>query len=136
MKYKFFDHTADVAFEAYGKTLNEVFENAALAVFETMVDLKTVDSKHKKVIRLEAENEERLFLDFLEELVFLKDFKYMVFNKFEVNINNNRLDAVIYGEKINPSKHDLRVDVKAVTMHKFKLEKIKAGYKAFVILDI
>ena len=136
MSYKFIDHTADIAFEANGKTLEELFESAALAVFDTMVDLNTVIGNEKKIIRLEAASIERLFLDFLEELIFLKDFKYMVFNKFEVKINNNRLDAVLHGDKINPSKHKLKVDVKAVTMHKFKLEKVKEGYKSFVILDI
>ena len=136
MKYKFFDHTADVAFEAYGKTLEELFENSALAVFETMVDLKTVSGDIKKTIKLEAESEERLFLDFLEELIFLKDSDFMVFNRFEAKIKNNKLIAAAYGDKINPGKHKLKVDVKAVTMQKFKFEKTKTGYKAFVIIDI
>ncbi|MEK6922189.1 MAG: archease, partial [Nanoarchaeota archaeon] len=51
-KYNFFDHTADVMFEAYGKTLNELFENAALATQETQVDLKDVKGKIKRKINL------------------------------------------------------------------------------------
>ena len=139
-KYKFLDHTADILFEAYGKSLSEVFKNAALATFETQVNLKTVSSKIKKNIKLKNENIENLLFDFLEELIYLKDAKYLVFNKFKVKISktNNiyKLEAVAEGEKINPKKQELKIDVKAITLHEFSLKKIKNGYKARVILDI
>ena len=51
MKYKFLEHTADIMFEAYGKTLNELFENSALAIFESTANIKTVKAKIKKEIR-------------------------------------------------------------------------------------
>lgn len=146
MKYKFIDHTADVMFEAYGRNLNKLFENAALATFETQCDLKKVKRKIKKKIKLKNEDIERLLFDFLEELIYLKDAKYLLFNKFKVKINKKFLgksslkiyflEAEIEGEKINPEKHELKTDVKAPTLHHFSLEKIKNGYKARVILDI
>ncbi|MBS3156615.1 archease [Candidatus Woesearchaeota archaeon] len=142
-KYKFIDHTADVMFDAYGKNLNKVFENAALATFEVQCNLKKVERKIKKKIKLKNDDLEKLLFDFLEELIYLKDAKYLLFNKFKVNLLGKRsrkgeyvLEAEIEGEKINPKKHELKVDVKAVTLHKFELKKTKEGYKSRVILDI
>jgi len=137
-KYKFIDHTADVMFEAYGENLNKVFENAALATFEVQCNLKKVERKVKKKIKLKNEDMEKLLFDFLEELIYLKDAKYLLFNKFKVKIDKEKgtLTAEIKGEKIDPKKHELKTDVKAVTLHKFELKKIKEGYKVRVILDI
>src|SRR3989338_1527285 len=137
-KYKFIDHTADVMFEAYGENLNKVFENAALATFEVQCNLKKVERKVKKKIKLKNEDMEKLLFDFLEELIYLKDAKYLLFNKFKVKIDKEKgtLTAEIKGEKINPKKHELKTDVKAITLHKFKLKKVKEGYKVRVILDI
>ena len=137
-KYKFIDHTADVMFEAYGENLNKVFENAALATFEVQCNLKKVERKVKKKIKLKNEDMEKLLFDFLEELIYLKDAKYLLFNKFKVKIDKEKgiLTAEIEGEKIDPKKHELKTDVKAITLHKFELKKIKEGYKVRVILDI
>ena len=152
MKYKALPDkaTADIAYEIYGKNLNELFKNSALALFDTMCNLRKVKPKIKKTIELKNNNVQDLLFDFMEELIFLKDSKYMLFSKFKVKIktNNktkqihegcnpyNELEAVCYGEKINQKKHELKVDVKAITYHMFKLEKIKDKYKALIVLDI
>jgi SHS2 domain-containing protein len=139
MKYKFIDHTADVMFEAFGKNLNEVFENAALATFEVQCGLDNVDCNVKKKIKLSNDNVQDLLFDFLEELIFLKDAKYLIFKKFKVKIlekNKFFLEAIVGGEKINPEKHELKVDVKAVTLHHFELKKVKDEWKCKVLLDI
>ena len=80
-KYKFLEDVAiaDIAFEAYGKSLNELFENAALAIFELSADLDTVDANKKIEFELENEKLDNLLYDFLSEILFLKDSKYMVF---------------------------------------------------------
>ncbi len=139
MGYKFFDHTADVLFEAKGKSLDELFEAAGLATEETQVDLKGIKTKVKKEIVLEKDNIEMLFFDFLQELIFLKDAELLLFSKIKVSISEgkpNRLKAVLEGEKIDPKKHELKVDVKAVTLHRFEVKKTKTGWFARVILDI
>ena len=77
--------------------------------------------------------------DFLSEILFLKDSKYVVFRKVEVEIkegNPNKLKAVLHGDTINPNKQHLENDIKAVTMHMFELKKYKDGYKARIVVDI
>lgn len=131
--------TADIAFEAYGKNLNELFENAAFAIFEISANVKKINSKIKKIIKLENENVEDLLFDFLSEIIFLKDKDYMIFNKSKIKINKNekyKLNAEIFGEKISHKKHELKLDIKAITLHMFKIEKTKEGFKALVVVDV
>ena len=141
MKYKYLEDiaTADLAFEAYGKDLKELFTNAALATADAMANLKTVSLTEKRVINLKNKEIYGLLFDFLSEIIFLKDSDYMVFNKFDVKLKEGEiyeLEAVVYGEKINPEKHELKMDVKAVAMHMFEVNKTKGGWKALVVLDI
>ena len=138
-KYKFFDHTADVLFEAYGNNLSELFENAALASQETQADLKNIKQKIIKKINLKNESIEMLLFDFLQELIYLKDKDKLLFSKFKVDIKKNKeytLKAEALGEKINMKKHELKVDVKAVTLHNYYVKKIKNKWKTRIILDI
>ena len=143
MPYKFIENVtlADVAYEATGKNLNELFESAALAVSRTMVkDLKTIASKVTKKVSLENENLEQLLNDFLNEIVFYKDAEKLIFGKYKVSISEShgryRLKAEFSGEKLDMKKHELIVDVKAATWHMFKVEKTKKGWRAFVVLDV
>ena len=140
-KYKFLEKVAiaDIAYEAYGKNLNELFENAAFAIFELSANLKTVDTKKKLKIKLQNEKIENLLYDFLSEILFLKDSKYMVFKKVKVEIKEGKkyqLKAVLEGDTINPQKQQLENDIKAVTMHMFEVKKEKNNWKATVVVDI
>lgn len=141
MPYKFLEDIAiaDVAFEATGKTLKELLESSALAVTNTMVkDLKSVKHKVSKNISVRADNIEMLLFNFLQEIIFHKDANLLLFNKFEIDIDDKKssLKCKAYGEKLDMKKHELLVDVKAVSMHNFKVEKTKSGWKANIILDV
>ncbi len=141
MKYNFLEDiaTADLAFEAYGKDLVELFTNSALATADAMANLKTVNPEEKKVIRLRNKEIYGLLFDFLSEIIYLKDAERILFCKFDVKLKEGEvyeLEAVAYGEKINPEKQELKMDVKAVTMHMFEVKKVKEGWKALVVLDV
>ena len=140
MGYKFFDHTADVMFEAEGKDLGELFEAAGLATEETQVGLKDVQRNVRKMVRMENGNLDMLLFEFLQELIFLKDAELLIFSGIKADVKESggvyKLEAVLEGEKINQKKHDLRVDVKAVTLHRFEVKKTTSGWFARVILDI
>jgi SHS2 domain-containing protein len=80
-KFEFLEHTADVKFRAYGKNLEEAFENAALATFEIMTPIKKVKPKQKKTIKVEAKKKRSLLYDFLEELIVLTDTEGFLLSK-------------------------------------------------------
>lgn len=141
MKYKILEDIAiaDIAIEAYGKDLNELFENSALAIFEESANIDKVKEKEKKVINLKAKNEEDLLFDFLSEILFLKDTYSMIFKSSKVKITKKvdyKLKAELSGEKIDRKKHELGNDIKAITLHMFKIEKTKKGYKSLVVVDV
>lgn len=143
-KFKFLEDVAlaDIAYEAYGKDLNELFENSALAIFELSAKIKTIEPKKRLEIKLEKEKLDSLLYDFLSEILFLKDSKYMVFRNVKVEIKEDkrngkfRLNAALEGDTINPKKQHLENDIKAVTMHMFELKKVKNGYMARIVVDI
>ena len=143
MPYKYLEGltSADVAFEATGKTPEEMFESAGMAVLGTMVrDPKKVAAKTKRIIAKRASTIEKLLFDFLDELIFLKDAEQMFFSEFKAKISgkegNYSLTVKSKGEKIDSKRHDIVIDAKAVTMHKFEVKKTPSGWRAQVIIDV
>ncbi len=136
--YRFLKHTADVMFEVEASSLNKLFEDAGKAVMATMAELKTVKPRVRKEIKLKANKIEDLLYDFLAEIIYLKDSEFMMFSDFNVKIDEKKvsLNAEIKGDKIDAVKQKLGVDVKAVTMHEFKVEKREKKWYAKVLLDV
>ena len=129
---------ADLAFEVEAETLEELFSLSAQALFEAMVELGDIRPEQEVLISLSAEKLDNLLFDWLAELVYQKDVDAQLFSQFEVAISENgncKLDGRARGEPINPSRHRLKTDVKAITYHMFKLEKRDKGYYARVVLD-
>ncbi len=141
MPYRFLEDiaTGDAAFEAKGRTLEELFREAAVATFEVMVDTKGVEPWIIREVELKNEVVDILLFDWLSELIYLKDAEAVLFSKFNVNIKKNdayELRAKASGENIDQQKHILRSDVKAVTFHMFEVKKTEENWTARVILDI
>ena len=138
--YEFIDHTADVLFKAYGNTLPELFEQCALALEETQVDISLIEQKETIEITGKNSKIDRLLFDFLDDLVFHKDADLLIFNKFEIEIEKNEGEFVLSckatGDKLDHKKHDPKVDVKAITMHLFEVIKKEDGWEAQVLVDI
>lgn len=126
--YEYLEHTADVKFRAYGKTPDEMLGNAALALFNSMIDTATVQVKETWEVKLSGSDLEQLAYEWLSELVFLFETELAVFSKFDVKLDRNgdlKLDARIGGEKIDPARHAFDNEVKAVTLHEFEVKNIE-----------
>jgi SHS2 domain-containing protein len=143
MPYKYLEEIAiaDVAFEAWGSTLEELFKAAADATMNVMVvDLNTITDREKRSIELEEGDLDLLLFNFLQELIYYKDAQKLLLRVDNIHIEKTqtgfKLRAQVFGEELNPEKHDLRVDVKAVTLHQFQVKKTSEGWRAQVILDI
>ena len=141
-KYKIIDDVAiaDVAFEIYGKDINELFENAALAIFEQSADIATIEGRKKRSVDISSDALDTLFFDFLSELLYLKDAEQLLGKHAKVHIAQNKssysLQAEITGDTISQQKHTLKSDIKAITYHMFKVEETPKGWVAFVVVDI
>jgi SHS2 domain-containing protein len=132
---------ADVAFEAWGDTLERLFIAAADATMNVMVDnLHTIEPREHRTLDQEADAIDLLLFQFLQELVYYKDAEQLLLRAATVHIHAHGDGFTVHseaqGEKINPERHELLVDVKAVTLHQFQVEQTQDGWKARVILDI
>lgn len=144
MPYRYLEDIAiaDAAFEASGKTLEELFIAAADATMNLMVeDLGSIADHRRLPIRLEDDAIDLLLLQFLQELIYLKDAERLLTRISEVHIRREghyKLDALACGEELDPMRHQLLVDVKAVTLHRFRVDydKVRAEWTATVVLDI
>lgn len=133
--------TADIAFEAWGKNMEEIFRAGADAVLGIMIDNpESIALKERRTVNLSDPEVDMLFFDFLNELIYFKDAEQLLLRPEKIKISDEGfkkdMSAVLAGEPLDPGRHHMHVDVKAVTLHKFDLSKDEGGWKAFVILDI
>ena len=123
-KYEYFEATADIGFYAYGKNLNEAFENAGTAMFNIITDTKDIEKKYNIEFEINSEDEVALLYDYLEELLFHHEIDFMLFCEFHVEIDENlNLKAKISGDKINWDIHERKTEIKAITFHMMEVEK-------------
>ncbi|MBU4031245.1 MAG: archease [Candidatus Thermoplasmatota archaeon] len=116
-RYEIIDHTADIAIRTSGSNLNQAFENAAYALFDTMCDASTVRPLKVKKVEIESEDMEQLLVDWLSRLLFICDVDDMLYSEFEVTITGTTLKATMKGEKLDADRHQLKTDIKAITYH-------------------
>ena len=133
--------TADIAFEATGRDLPELFTAAADATMNVMIDnLEAIEPRETRCIALKNDAIDMLLFDFLQELIYFKDADRLLLRVREVQIDEKEdaysLNATTVGEPLDPARHQQRADVKAVTLHDFRVEKTEGGWKARVLLDI
>ena len=143
MPYKFLEEIgiADIAFEATGRDLPELFKVAADATMNVMIDnLDAIEPRETRNIELSNEKIDMLLFDFLQELIYFKDAERLLLRTREVRIDERDqkcfLKAEATGESLDAARHHQRADVKAVTLHDFSVKKEDGGWKARVLLDI
>lgn len=139
-KYEYLDHTADAKFLAYGKTLEEAFENAALAMFNVMINTNTISHGLSHDINLVAEDIDGLLFDWLSEFLFLMDAENLIFGDFEVHSivpkdGKFHLAATVYGEPIDLSRHVFDTEVKAATYNDMQVKKLADGWSLQATVD-
>jgi len=135
--FQIVDHTADIGILAYGEDIEELFANAALALFSLITDAESIEEKLDLTLEVSSEGTENLLVEWLNELVYVFDAERIVFSRFEIrSLTHYHLRAVCYGENLNPTRHKIKVGVKAATYHMLTLDRNGDGYRASVILDI
>lgn len=138
-KFRFLEHTADVMFEAFGKSFGEALENAALALFETIADTRKIKPKTRIALEEKAEKLEDLASFVLSDLVAESDarelfFKKIAAKKFVKKDGNYFIRVVAAGEPY--SVENGRTHVKAVTRHETQVEEKDGKWRIRILLDI
>lgn len=133
--------TADLAFDAFGDSLQEVFQAATCGVMEALADPITVGSSWQQTIERTDVDPAELLFDWLSDLVYWKDADGVVFSRSELTLSrqgNNGwiLTGVLYGEPVDGVRQTLRDDVKGVTKHLYRLRKEQGRWTVRVVLDV
>jgi SHS2 domain-containing protein len=140
-RYRFVEEIAlaDCAIDVEAPDLADLFQTAALALADLMVDPATVRPTVRRTVGLEAPALDLLLYDWLSELIFQKDRHAEVYTRTRVAIAGAgpfRLSADMEGGALDPAHAELRADPKAVTLHQFALERTDGGWRARIVIDV
>ena len=136
------DHTADVQARCWGKSLEEAYNQTAYSLMATITpNLNKISSKVEKKIKIEAEDKEALLFDFLSELLYIFDVDELVFNTIKVQIIKESedlfvLNALLRGEKFDVTKHEIGIEVKAITYSFMEIAESKNKVEISIVFDI
>ncbi|HDL03525.1 MAG: hypothetical protein DRP46_05880 [Candidatus Zixiibacteriota bacterium] len=141
MPYTFSDKysTADAGIIVTGKTVEELFSDAALGMTEIIVASENLEVRKKLTVELEADSMEDLFFDWLSEVIYLKDAENFLLKNCVMEINEGdriNLRASLSGDEIDPERHTLKIDVKAVTLYRLKIEQINDHWQGEAVFDL
>ena len=141
MAFEYLEHTADVYIAAYGKNLEEAFQNAAKAMFNVMTDIKTISPQVEDQLEVEAQDEGALLYDWLEDLLIKFETMGNLYSRFRIpkiekTPQGLKFKAKIWGEPFSPEKHTQKVGIKAVTYHRMEILKDPKKITVKFILDI
>src|ERR1039457_1521179 len=136
--YEFFEHTADIGVHVAGHTLQELFINAARAIYETLGDLQKTKDKRQKTVELRTESREDLLHDWLTELLYEVEANHVLYDEIEfTKLTPPHLVATLRGSPIDFTRSKTNQEVKAVTYHQLRVEALPdETWQATVILDV
>ena len=135
-EFEILNHTADVGIIAYGKDMKEAFANAAKGMFSLITELDDVTEIEHRDIELSAPDRESLLVAWLNELIYIFDVDNILFKRFVITrLSSTHLKARCYGEKVDASRHKLKLGIKAATYYMLEITK-NDGIKVQVIFDI
>jgi len=137
LHYKVFDHTADLGIDVSGKTQADLFSNAALALFEVMVDAAGIQTTQYREMAIEGADRTDLFVNFLREILYLFNGEGLVLTACRIaQIDEGRLTAEIRCGRYDARKHRVKTEIKAVTYHQAVVRHAEGKWIGRVIFDV
>ncbi len=134
-KFDLIEHTADIGIKAYGRNLPEAYSNTAYGLFSIITDLRKVRKVESREIDLQEKNSEDLLYAWLNQLIYFFDAEQLLFKQCDIKeFDGQRIKAICWGEKADPSRHEMKVGVKAATYHMLQVDP--KNNQVQVIFDI
>lgn len=138
-KFKYIEHTAEAGFQAFGKTMEQAFSNAVLAMSNMLTDVSKIALNRFEKIKLSAQTKENLLVDFLTEILFLMEVKGFIpakASKIKIvqSAKKCALESKLCGDDIKNCK--THGDIKAITYHELKVEKRGGNWMVQVVVDV
>lgn len=135
--YEPLSHTGDLGMVAYGQDLPELFAHAAWAMFDLMSDATTIRPQHSVILSVSGTDLEELLVRWLSELLYLYDTQRLLCCTFNFTaLEPTRLTATVAGEPLDPDRHPIDTEIKAVTYHQIAVAQVEGRWQAHVIFDL
>ncbi|MDH7500115.1 MAG: archease [candidate division NC10 bacterium] len=135
--FEFFEMTADEGLRAWGKTMGEAFIHAARGMFSLIVDPKDLRPVKSHRVQVEAKDREALLVAWLSELLYLYEVEgFLPVEYAMVELNEQRLEAELRGDLLDPGRHSLKGLVKAATYHRLEVKEADGKWQVQVVLDV
>jgi SHS2 domain-containing protein len=135
--WQHYSHPADMGIRGFGASMEEAFEQAAMALTAIITDLKKVEPRQMIEIICQEQDNELLFVGWLNALLYEMATRHMLFSRFELEIKDGHLSAKAWGEKIDIKRHSPAVEVKAATCADLKVGNDGEGnWLAQCVVDV
>lgn len=135
--WKHYPHTADMGIRGFGITKEDAFAQAALAMIAVSVDLEKIKCEQQIEISCEADDDELLFIEWLNNIIYEMATRKMLFSEFEVVISGKQLTGKAWGEKLDLDRHRPVVEIKGATYSDLKVRRAENGtWIAQCVVDI
>jgi len=134
-RFQLIEHTADTGLIAYGNNLAEAFANAAYGLFSIITEINRVKEVESQSVTVSADDTEGLLFDWLNHLIYIFDVEHLLFKRFDITeFTKHNLKATCWGERYDPSRHQLKLGMKSATYHMLKVDGEKNRVQ--VIFDV
>lgn len=139
--HRLLEHTTDAYIEAWGPTLERAFAQSAKGVYETMLNLETVDPIVEETVQVDGHDKKELLYNWLEQLLLEFDINQMVYASYDLSLTSDspllfKLRAKLTGEKYDREKHGSKTEVKGVTYHLMEIQENADETIVRFILDL
>ncbi len=135
-RWEHFPHGADVGVRGIGRTREEAFAQAALAMTAAITDPATIMTRHSVEVDVEAPDEELLLVDWLNALIYEMATRGMLFGRFETQITGTRLHGKAWGETADVARHQPAVEVKGATYTALRVAQEDGVWVAQCVVDV
>lgn len=135
LRFKLYEHTADIGIIAFGKTKESLFENCGFGMFSILADLSNVRCSKRIKVCASGVNNDEMLVNTLSELLFCFTGRGYLLKRFKIGISGRNVSVLGYGERLNKS-HRLKMEIKTVTYHNLEIKKRHNEWMARVIFDV
>lgn len=136
-KYQSFSHPSDIGLTVYGDSVQQLFENAAYALFDTLCKLESVAEIGSLDIDVNGDDRESLLVNFLNELLYLQSVNGWLFRRVEISFfGDSSLNATAWGELYKMDSHELYHEIKCATYHNLKIRKKWGKWRVDIVFDV
>ena len=135
--YRLIDHTADFGMQVFGSDSQELFTNAALALFEMITEMDVLTGRNSCSITVSGVDWADLMINWLREILYLWNGKERLVKSVKIlSLSEKNISAIIYFDAYKPDRHLIKTEIKAVTYHQIQVKRSASGWKAQIIFDI